>query len=195
MVLELLKNIPIILGSQSPRRQELLASMGVDFEVIVRSVDEQISEEVEPFLFAEKIALKKLTAFTEQSFDNYLIITADTVVVDPEGNILGKPENYVEAKAVLQGLSNRSHVVYTGVALRYHEKIMSFTSATKVYFDALSDAEIDYYLETYKPYDKAGSYGIQEWIGRIGVNRIEGSFENVMGLPTNKLYAVLKDII
>lgn len=195
MLVDTLKNIKVILGSQSPRRKELLASLDIDFEVIIKSVDETIPDDVISTEAAEYVALKKLQAFNGLAFNNALIITADTVVVDDENNVLGKPSSTEEAIRVLKSLSGKSHQVFTGVALRYGEQIQSFTEVTRVYFSMLNSDEIQYYVDKYKPYDKAGAYGIQEWIGRVAVSRIEGSYENVMGLPTVKLYKTIKELI
>lgn len=196
MILDRLKNIPIILGSQSPRRKELLASMDIDFEVIVKSIDESVDNDILPKDVAAQIALKKIDAFDSAEYADHLIITADTIVVNEEdGQVLGKPIDAQEVIDTLARLSGKSHWVYTGVGIKYKGNVRSFTCGTKVCFSVLEESEIRYYLDKYAPYDKAGSYGIQEWIGRIGVEHIEGSFENVMGLPTNKLYQVLKDLI
>lgn len=190
-----LKKIEIILGSQSPRRKDLLASLDIDFEVLIKSVDESIPETITSSEAAVYVAKKKLDAFDNKQYYNNLIITADTVVVDKDDNVLGKPSSQEEARSVISSLSNSSHIVYTGVAMKYKGKEIQFTDQTLVYFENVSEEEIDYYINTYKPYDKAGAYGIQEWIGRIAVSRIEGSFENVMGLPTVKLYKAIKEII
>lgn len=190
-----LKEIKVILGSQSPRRKELLASLDIDFEVIVKSVDESIPENISSAEAAKYVALKKLRAFDPIDFPNTLIITADTVVVDQDNNVLGKPKTQDEAIQILKSLSANSHRVYTGVALRCGEQELSFTEETTVYFEDIEENEILYYVEKYKPYDKAGAYGIQEWIGRMAVSRIEGSYENVMGLPTVKLYQEIKKVI
>jgi len=195
MLVDELKEIKVILGSQSPRRKELLASLDIEFEVIIKSVDESIPENLGPSNAAEYIALKKLQSFDVLEFNNALVITADTVVVDNENNVLGKPNSEEEAIRVLKSLSGKSHQVFTGVAIRSGEQVISFTEVTRVYFSTLSDDEIQYYVDKYKPYDKAGAYGIQEWIGRVAVSRIEGSYENVMGLPTVKLYKTIKEMI
>lgn len=194
MLLSKIKNIPIILGSQSPRRNELLKALDLEFEVVVKSIDETIPEEILAEDAAEYIALKKLEAFKTDEFDNKLIITADTVVVDHLGRALGKPIDEEEAKSILKDLSGNIHTIFTGVGIQLSDKVWSFTCKTDVRFNLLSESEIEYYVEKYKPYDKAGSYGIQEWIGRIGVEGINGSYENVMGLPTSRLYQELYKI-
>lgn len=194
MLLKKIKELPIILGSQSPRRSELLKALDLDFQVLIKSIDESIPHDILPEAAAEYVALQKLAPFQEAIFKGNLIITADTVVVDLQGNVLGKPVDSHEAKGVLKSLSGNIHYVYTGVALLLNNSIRSFTCKTEVLFEKLSTEEIDYYVDAYQPYDKAGSYGIQEWIGRMGVKQIIGSYENVMGLPTNRLYQELKEI-
>lgn len=190
-----LKDIRVILGSQSPRRKELLASLDIDFEVIVKNIDESVPDHIKAEAAAEYVAKNKLVAFQDDEYKHSLIITADTVVVDGDHNILGKPSSAQEAIQVIQSLSNKTHKVFTGVAVSYEGKVVSFTEETIVCFEELSTEEILYYVEKYKPFDKAGSYGIQEWIGRVAVSRIEGSYENVMGLPTVKLYQTIKVLI
>lgn len=194
MLLRKIKKLPIVLGSQSPRRNDLLKSLDIDFQVIVKSIDESISDDVSPEDAAECIALKKLKAFESPEFENHLIITADTVVVDLAGRVLGKPASAEEAKGILKDLSGDVHYVYTGVGILFNGVVKSFTCKTEVVFNPLATEEIDYYIDTYKPFDKAGSYGIQEWIGRTAIERINGSYENVMGLPTSRLYQELKKI-
>ena len=187
--MENLANKNIILASQSPRRKELLASLGLDFKILIKEVDESYPTSMRSAAVALYIATKKAEAFEIKSDDD-LIITADTIVC-MDDMILGKPANYEEAFKMLRQLSDRRHEVITGVALKTRDKIRSFYDVTAVYFNKLSDDQIRFYLETYKPYDKAGAYGIQEWIGAVGVDHIEGSYTNVMGLPTAKLYKEL----
>ena len=194
MLLDKLKHVSILLGSQSPRRKELLQAMDIDFEVEVQSVDEEIDLNLDPNDIAKGIALTKLAAFNGEKYTTKLLITADTIVVSPTGISLGKPSDAVEAFQMLQSLCGREHLVITGVALRYREQVVSFVETTKVKFSDLTTEEIQYYIDKYRPYDKAGAYGIQEWIGRIGIDRLEGSFENVMGLPTQRLYRELKKL-
>lgn len=182
---------PVILASNSPRRQELLAGLGIEFEVKVASINEVFpeslaSQEVPEFLAKQKALA---VAFTEQ---NSLIIAADTVVILDQ-TILGKPKDLLEAKEFLWRLSGRNHQVITGVCIKYQDKITLFKDITKVSFATLTDKQIDYYLEKYHPLDKAGAYGIQEWIGMVGVTKIEGSYFNVVGLPVQKLYQELKE--
>ena len=180
----------IILASQSPRRKELLSLLDLEFTVEVKSIDEIFPKDLKTSKVAEYLAELKASAFTNIK-DDQVIITADTVVILND-TILGKPKDKAEAKEMLHRLSNRSHDVITGVCLKSAQKISTFSSSTKVYFRDLTDAEIDYYIENYKPYDKAGSYGIQEWIGAIGITKIEGSYFNVVGLPIQELNEQLK---
>jgi septum formation protein len=179
----------IILASQSPRRKELLALLDLEFTVEVREVDEVFPDDLDATEVAEYLAKLKASAFTNIT-DEQLIITADTVVV-LDNKILGKPKNKAEATQMLQSLSNRSHRVITGVCIKTCDKTISFSNTTKVYFKELTASEIDYYIENYKPFDKAGSYGIQEWIGAIGITKIEGSYFNVVGLPIQELNTLL----
>ncbi len=182
----------IILFSKSPRRQELLKLMGYDFRVMTKDVDESFPSHLSPPDVALHIAINKAKAFDHELNDEVLI-TADTIVaVDQE--ILGKPVDADDAKRMLRLMSGRSHEVHTGVALLHRHTISSFVDTTKVFFRAMKEEEMDYYIEQYKPYDKAGAYGIQEWIGLTVIERIEGSYTNVMGLPTEKLYELLTRI-
>lgn len=194
MMLEKIKSFPIILGSQSPRRHELLKSLDLDFEVIIKSIDETVPSNILPEAAAEYVALKKLEAFKTPEFENHIVITADTVVVDHLGRVLGKPIDAEHANLMLQDLNGNVHRVFTAVGILMNEELFSFTCETEVQFSKLTQSEIDYYIHKYRPYDKAGSYGIQEWIGRIAVERINGSYENVMGLPTHRLYKELSKI-
>lgn len=180
---------PIILASKSPRRQELLQQMGFDFKVVLKEVDESFPSHLSPKEIAEYISANKAKAFDEE-INNAIVITADTIVAI-DGLILGKPENFEEAVGMLKRLSGKRHEVITGVSILHQHHINTFSDSTYVYFDSLTDEQITYYLNKYQPYDKAGSYGVQEWIGWVGVNRIEGSYSNIMGLPTHKLYQQL----
>lgn len=187
-------NIPykIILGSQSPRRKELLSGLGIDFTIEVIPTEEDFAPQQSPEEIAMSIAIKKGKCFLTQEFqNNHLIITADTIV-SIHRKILNKPKDYNEAIEMIQLLSGNKHTVYTGVCITTSNKQESFVCSTDVYFNNLSTAEIEYYIETYQPFDKAGSYGVQEWIGYVGIDKIEGCFFNVMGLPVNELYKRLK---
>jgi septum formation protein len=183
-----LKGKKLILGSQSPRRKDLLASLDLDFKVITKNIDETYPNGLSNKEIAEYLANIKSTVFKPKS--NEIIITADTIVC--VGNeILGKPSTKIEAIQMLKKLSDRAHEVITGVSIKSMNNEYTFSDTTSVHFGKLTYDEIDYYIDTYKPYDKAGSYGIQEWIGQIGITKIEGSYFNVMGLPVHRVYAEL----
>ncbi len=177
----------IILGSASPRRQELLAGLDIDFEIHVKDTDEIIDKDLPAECVPLSIAKQKFEAFLSELQGNDFLITADTVVICDD-KILGKPKTIENAKEILQFLSNKTHTVVTGVHFGTKDKQQSFLCKTQVTFAKLSPSDIDYYVEKYKPMDKAGSYGVQEWIGYIGIERIEGSYYNVMGLPVQKLF-------
>lgn len=183
--------INIILASKSPRRKELLELLDIPFSIEVREIEEIFSKDLELEKVAEYLAKLKASVYDSVQ-KNQVVITADTVVLY-KGKILGKPKNLSEAKKMLYSLSNSSHQVITGVCIKSSEKIISFSSSTTVHFKKLSEKEINYYVESYKPYDKAGSYGIQEWIGAIGITKIEGSYFNVVGLPVQELYKQLSE--
>lgn len=187
-----LEKYNIILASKSPRRQELLKGINMDFSVLTKDVDESYSKNISVFDVAPFLSLKKAKAFDESELpENYLVIAADTVVVVND-RILGKPVDADDARNMLRLISGKKHSVITGVTIRTAERIKTFSDTSKVSFDVLVMDEIEYYINEYRPFDKAGSYGIQEWIGYIGVNNVEGSYFNVMGLPTHKLYQMLK---
>ena len=189
-----LLNCTLLLGSKSPRRRELLERLGIPCRMVDIDVDETLSEAVAPARVAETLARRKSLAYTTAIADNEVLVTADTVVVH-EDTVLGKPRSSEEAVAMLQMLSDCTHQVYTGVCLRSSESMVCFTECTDVSFHHLALQEITYYVNTYRPFDKAGSYGIQEWIGMVGIDRIEGCFYNVMGLPVARLYKELKRLV
>lgn len=179
----------IILSSNSPRRRELLAGLGIDFEVkVIEGVDESYPDTLPSKDVAEYIAREKAAAY--EVADDELVITADTVVIVGD-DILGKPHDAAEAHVMLRKISGRTHHVVTGVCMKTKREQHSFSVVTRVTFKELTDAEIDYYIEHYKPFDKAGAYGIQEWIGYIGVTGLDGSYYNVMGFPVQRVYAEL----
>lgn len=186
-------NIPyqIILGSKSPRRNELLASLDIPFEIRKVEIDEDFPADLTPSEVSVYLAEKKGKQQLSVLQANEMIITSDTVVIC-DGQTMGKPKDTVEAKEMLQFLSGKTHQVTTGVCLTTKTKMVSFSDTTEVTFKELSDAQMEYYIEKYQPFDKAGGYGIQEWIGMTGIQGINGSFYNVMGLPVEKLYDVLK---
>jgi septum formation protein len=182
-------DIKIILASKSPRRQELLRLMDIEFRLVLKEVDESYPEYLKPEEIAVYIAEKKAKAFDETVTDE-IVLTADTIVC-VNNQILGKPEDAEDAIEMLQLLSGRMHKVITGVCLLHNHHYHSFYEVSEVYFGELTDEEIIDYVNRYKPFDKAGSYGIQEFIGLIGIERINGSYTNVVGLPTERLYREL----
>jgi len=185
-----LANYHIVLASNSPRRRELLAGLGLQFEVsVVTGIDESYPETLPVEQIAEFIAEKKSKAYPLASDE--LLITADTIVV-AQDEVLGKPKDADDARRMLRMLSGRTHHVITGVCLATQTRRSRFSSVTEVTFSSLTDEEIEYYIREYRPFDKAGSYGIQEWIGYVGVEGIRGSFYNVMGLPVQRIYQELK---
>ncbi len=182
---------PIFLASSSPRRQQLLKSIGVRFEVLAPQIAEEWPGELYPSEVPEYLSKKKADSLMDQ-IKNRLVLAADTVVIH-RSIILGKPEDSTQAGEMLRKLSGEYHKVVTGVCIQNQEKFVLFKDETRVRFKDLTDREIDYYLQHYRPLDKAGAYGIQEWLGMIGVTSIEGSFYNVMGLPLHMVYQALLD--
>lgn len=176
----------IILSSNSPRRKELLAGLGVDFEVrVLKGVDERYPDDIPLNEVPLYIAIEKASAYTVAKEE--LVVTADTVVI-VNNEILGKPKDRAEAYGMLRKISGKTHQVVTGVCLTTIDDQRSFTVTTDVEFKELSDNEIYYYIDKYRPFDKAGAYGIQEWIGYVGVLSLKGSYYNVMGLPVQRIY-------
>lgn len=183
-----------ILASNSPRRKELLGGIGIDFEVkVISGIDESYPDTLPSEEVAEYISKKKAAPYAALISDNEMVITADTVVVC-DGEIMGKPKDADDAHRMLSKISGKTHQVYTGVCLLTKSVTRSFSVCTDVTFKQLSDSEIDYYIENYKPFDKAGAYGIQEWIGYIGVTGLKGSYFNVMGLPVQRIYEEINKI-
>ncbi len=183
-----------VLGSQSPRRKELFSAMGYDFEVIVPSVDEIFPETISPYLVAEYISNLKLNALIPQIEREDFLICADTIVL-LENEILGKPKDRIDAEKMLSKLSGKTHEVITGVSIYFKDNKVDFSEKTLVSFKVLSQDEISYYLDQGDAFDKAGSYGIQDWIGAIGIERIDGSYTNVMGLPTQQLQLEIRKLL
>lgn len=185
----------IILGSNSPRRRELLAGLGIDFTV---DTDNSFAESAEPGVEAHQVpvdmSLGKSHGFHRPLEDDEILITADTVVII-DGRVLGKPHSREEAEAMLHTLSGRTHEVVTAVTIRDKRGEKCFSVSSIVEFCRLEDWEIDSYIDNFKPYDKAGAYGVQEWIGYVGISRIEGSFYNVMGLPVHRIWQELKKFL
>lgn len=182
----------VILASNSPRRKELLAGLGIDFSVkVLKDIDESYPSSLPVKEIAEYIACKKASAYSDSED---IVITADTIVVVDE-EVLGKPQDAADARRMLHLLSGRTHQVITGVCIKSRATEKHFSVSTDVTFKQLSDTEIDYYINNYKPFDKAGAYGIQEWIGYIGCTGLNGSYFNVMGLPVQRLYEELKPLL
>ena len=188
-----LENIKIILASGSPRRQEFFKNLDLVFEIRLKEIPEIFPETLQRLEITDYLAQLKAAAFDGELLDNELLITSDTLVW-LNGKALGKPVNYDNAFQMLQTLSNQTHEVITSVCFKTISKTDIINDVTKVTFGCLSDESIRYYLDHYKPFDKAGSYGIQEWIGLIGITNIEGSYTNVVGLPTEKVYQYLLNL-
>ncbi len=182
----------ILLASQSPRRKELLSSLGFDFEVVKIDCEEILPENIEIEKAAAYLSELKADAFRKLEADEVLI-TADTVVAIDD-QILGKPKDEADAKNMMQKLSGKTHQVFTGISIKTLDKIITETDVANVDFEEISDEEIDFYLKNYKPFDKAGSYGIQEWLGMAKIKKMNGSFYTIMGLPTHLVYKILKEI-
>ncbi|MBC5773396.1 septum formation protein Maf [Pontibacter sp. KCTC 32443] len=183
---------PLLLASNSPRRKELLAGLGLTFDVKVKEVEEDFPDHLLREDIATYLASHKADQYVED-IQNHILITADTIVCLGD-KVLNKPADYTEAFSMLRSLSGTCHEVITGVCILTKENKTVFSDTTKVYFKTLTDQEIDYYITNYKPFDKAGAYGIQEWIGMIGIERIEGSYFNVVGLPVQELYQRLVEL-
>lgn len=195
MLLDKLKQYNVVLASNSPRRRELLADLGIDFKVrTIKGIDESYPRDMPVLEIAEFISQKKAQAYQRLMGENEIIITADTVVI--LGNeVLGKPANTADACHMLRQLSGNTHKVVTGVTIVMPGRMSSFSAVTDVEFAQLSDEDINFYVDNYRPLDKAGAYGIQEWIGCMGVRHINGSFYNVMGLPLHRLYSELDRLL
>ena len=188
-------NRTIILGSASPRRKELLAGLGVSFEVDTRNSFEEIYSPDTPHeKIPEVLSEGKSYGFHRELTDNEILITSDTLVLC-EGHVMGKPRTREEAYVMLKLLSGRSHKVITAVTIRDNQKVSTSSDVAVVHFKELTDIEIYHYIDTYKPFDKAGAYGIQEWIGYIGIDRIEGSYFTIMGFPVHLVYQELQKFI
>ena len=190
-----LKSFRLILASQSPRRRQLLSDAGIEYELAPRfECDEVFPEDLPAAEVAEYLSRLKSEAYPLPLEKNDILLTADTVVV-AGGEVLGKPADRADAIAIIEKLSGKEHEVITGVTLRSVGAVKSFSSHSKVRFRTLLQEEIEYYVDTYSPMDKAGAYGIQEWIGYVGIEGIEGSFFNVMGLPVQRVYCELNEFV
>jgi septum formation protein len=194
MLTDRLRKYQIVLGSGSPRRQELLADMGFIFDIVIANIDETCPDSIAPEDVALYLAEAKMAKLEPVSGSSEIMITADTIVLC-DNKVVPKPSGKEEAVAFLKMLSGRSHSVITGVCIASGNRRRSFSTETVVTFCEINEEEIEWYVDNFRPYDKAGGYGIQEWIGFIAVEKIEGSYFNVMGLPVNKLYRELKEFI
>lgn len=186
-----IKSKRVILASKSPRRTELLAGLGVEFITKTKDTEESFPAAMDPFLVPRYLAEKKASAFKEDMEKQDLLITADTVVI-VDGMILNKPTDKMEALQMLERLSGNVHQVVTGVCMMDWQKTVTFEDQTEVHFKALEHEELLVYIDRFQPYDKAGAYGVQEWIGYVAVYKMIGSFYNVMGLPVHRIYEELK---
>lgn len=192
-MLENIEKYKLVLASKSPRRKELLGMLDVPFEIKVRDgIDESYPSDMPAVEVAEFLSRQKGKAYAEDIKENEMVITADTIVI-LDGKIFGKPKDDKDAVDMLMTLQGRTHTVASGVCVATKDKIVSFTTTTDVTFGPLTREEAQWYVDKYRPLDKAGAYGIQEWIGCAAVARIDGSFYNVMGLPVHQLYNILKD--
>ena len=191
MLKSILKGYHIILASGSPRRQAFFKALDLDYTIQLKPVNEVFPKSLKGAEISDYLALLKAKAFEGELEENDILITSDTIVWH-KGKALGKPKEKAEAIKMLQDLSGSVHEVITSVCLTNTAKQITINDSTKVHYNSLSIDEIEYYVEHYKPFDKAGGYGIQEWIGAIGISHIEGSYNNVVGLPTQKLYETLK---
>jgi septum formation protein len=193
-IFDRLKKYDIILASQSPRRKALMEAAGIPFRTMVRPTDEAFTNGMPPTEVVLHLCRKKANCFRDElKLPEVVIITADTIVVH-EGKIINKPAGPDEAFEMLLTLSGSTHEVYTGVCIRHQDSERVFHDHSLVTFRALKEEEIRYYIKHYKPFDKAGAYGIQEWIGYVGITSIEGSYPNVMGMPVHKVYGCLYEM-
>lgn len=192
MLKKILNNYRLILASNSPRRQQLLKGLDLDFEVITfPGVDETFPDKLKGSEIASFLSVQKAKSYYKLLDKNTVVITADTIVWF-NNNVLNKPSDHNEAVQMLRLLSGNMHIVYTGVTISSLDNQFTFISETKVWFRSLKEKDIEYYVENYKPFDKAGAYGAQEWIGYVAIEKIEGSYFNVMGLPVQQLYSELE---
>jgi septum formation protein len=193
MLKEKLKNYKIILASGSPRRQQFFKDLDLDFEIRIKEIEEIYPDHLKTHEITDYLAVLKANAFEGELIENEILVTSDTIVWH-KNRALGKPKDHDDAFQILKTLSNETHEVITSVCFKTTKNSSVFHEITKVTFSTLSDESIDYYLKNYKPFDKAGAYGIQEWIGFIGVSKIEGSYANVMGMPTDKVFNYLLNL-
>ncbi|WP_291275432.1 Maf-like protein [Flavobacterium sp.] len=193
MLREKLANKHVILASGSPRRQQFLRDLDLDFEIRLKEIEEVFPENLNAHEITNYLAELKANALSDELTKNDILITSDTIVW-LENKALGKPKNAEDAFVMIQEMSGKAHEVITSVCIKTLERSVTFYESTKVFFLNLTDSEIKYYINLYQPFDKAGSYGIQEWIGLVGIEKIEGSYANVVGLPTHRLYYELMNL-
>ena len=194
MIIDNLENYRIILASRSPRRQQMLQELGLMFDIVIKEYPETYPEGLDGRSIAEFISHQKAVSFLDTMADNEIVITADTIVWC-NNKVLGKPRDYSDAEYMLLEISGNTHEVITGVTLLSRVKEKTFSVSSKVTFDQLTPEEISFYINKYQPFDKAGAYGIQEWIGLVACSRIEGSYFNVVGLPVRSLYKELQEFL
>ena len=194
MLKDKLKDYKIILASGSPRRQQFFKDLDLDFEIRLKDIEEIYPDDLQGVEITNYLAQLKANAFDGEIAVNEILVTSDTIVW-LNSKALGKPKNYDDAFAILKSLSNETHEVITSVCFKTIDKTETIFDVTKVTFNRISDEAIRYYLDNYKPFDKAGAYGIQEWVGLVGITRIDGSYTNVVGLPTEKVYQYLSKYI
>jgi septum formation protein len=194
MIQKHLDNYNLILASGSPRRQQFFKELGLDFEIRLKSIEEIYPNHLEHHEISDFLSLLKAEPFTHELLSNDILITSDTIVWHHK-KALGKPKDDKEAFEMLSSMSNTTHEVITSITLTTTTSQKTVNAVTKVTFKALTKSEIEYYIKTFKPFDKAGAYGIQEWIGQIGITRIEGSYTNVVGLPTHLIYKTLNSMV
>jgi len=194
MIADQFKNYRVILASRSPRRQQLLRELGLKFDVVIKEYEEIYPESLSGEEIARFVAHEKAASFKDDISENEIVIAADTIVWC-NNKVLGKPLDHDDATRILKEISGNTHEVITGVSLRSQTKELTFSESAKVTFETLTEEEISYYIDEYKPYDKAGAYGIQEWIGIIACSHIDGSYFNVVGLPVQRLYKELQRFI
>ena len=192
MLKDKLKPYKIILASGSPRRQQFFRDLDLDFEIRLKDIEEIYPEHLQGVEITNFLAELKANAFDKEIASNEILVTSDTIVWH-NNKALGKPKDYDDAFAILKSLSNSTHEVITSVCFKSVAKRETIFEVTKVTFGLLTEEDIGYYLDHYKPFDKAGAYGIQEWIGLVGITKIEGSYTNVVGLPTEKVYQYLNN--
>ena len=191
MLIEKLNKYNIVLGSSSPRRKKLLSDLGIHFTIKKTLAKESYPKKLNGVEIAKFLAKQKGNNIIKKLSGNFLLITADTIVVQ-KNKLIHRPKNKNEAKEILKNLSKKPHKVISGVCIKSNKKEIVFSETTEVIFNKLEEEEINYYIDNFKPFDKAGSYGIQEWIGYIGIKKINGSYNNVVGFPTAKFYQKLK---